>query len=138
MNNYINTGEQKCRVCGCIWHTTYEGGCSWVEVNLCSKCAENLEIEELKKMVDEAPDKCPITGLVKCESYTIGDNVVYLTNPAYDAYTLPVYDPDSQSFSRTHYDMDDDNREECEWLCDLDNLKGRTDFQEIKRFYGIA
>ncbi len=32
--------EQQCRVCGCTWYTPCEGGCSWVEKDLCSKCAE--------------------------------------------------------------------------------------------------
>lgn len=32
--------EQKCRVCGCTWDNACEGGCYWVEDDLCSKCAE--------------------------------------------------------------------------------------------------
>jgi hypothetical protein len=28
-----------CRVCGCSWFDPCWGGCSWVETNLCSKCA---------------------------------------------------------------------------------------------------
>ncbi len=32
--------EQKCRVCGCTWFTPCEGGCFWVEDDLCSKCTE--------------------------------------------------------------------------------------------------
>lgn len=32
--------EQKCRICGCSWHNACPGGCYWVEVDLCSKCAE--------------------------------------------------------------------------------------------------
>lgn len=95
-------------------------------------------IEELRKMVKRSPDRCPITGLLKCESYTIGDNVVYLTRPAYDAYTLPEYNPEEKTFYRTHYDMDDDNREEIEFLCELDDLRDRPDFQQIKEYYGIA
>lgn len=31
---------QKCRVCGCTYYTPCEGGCYWVEEDLCSKCAE--------------------------------------------------------------------------------------------------
>jgi hypothetical protein len=33
--------EQKCRVCGCTDNNACEGGCYWVEDDLCSKCAEN-------------------------------------------------------------------------------------------------
>jgi hypothetical protein len=97
-----------------------------------------ISIEEAKKMIAEAPDECPITGLRKCESYLIDNQVVYLPNPAYDAYTLPQYDPESKSFLRTKYDMDDDNRATDEWLCDLDDLRDREDFEQIKAFYGIA
>jgi len=32
--------ERKCRVCGCTWDHVCEGGCYWVEEDLCSKCAE--------------------------------------------------------------------------------------------------
>lgn len=31
---------RKCRVCGCTDFKACEGGCYWVEDNLCSKCAE--------------------------------------------------------------------------------------------------
>jgi hypothetical protein len=94
-------------------------------------------VKDINTMIKNAPDECPITGLRKCESYVIDDNVVYLTNPAYDAYTLPTYDEESKEFSRIHYDMDDDNREEVECLCDLDDLRDREDFEEIKKFYNI-
>lgn len=30
--------SQKCRVCGCTWDNACEGGCYWVEYDLCSKC----------------------------------------------------------------------------------------------------
>jgi len=96
-----------------------------------------LTTEQLKQIIDEAPEYCPITGLAKCESYTIEDNVVYLTNPAYDAYTLPSYDEGAKAFCRTKYDMDDDFSVTEEWLCDLDDLRDRSDFKEIKRFYNI-
>lgn len=36
---------QKCRVCGCTDNNACEGGCYWVEDDLCSKCAEKLEGE---------------------------------------------------------------------------------------------
>lgn len=43
--------EQKCRVCGCTWDHACEGGCYWVEPDLCSKCAfgEDLNNEEGKR-----------------------------------------------------------------------------------------
>jgi hypothetical protein len=99
---------------------------------------ENLDSEELKKRVEEAPEFCPITGLIKIESYVFDEGVVYGTQRPLDAYTLPTYDPGAQSFCRTKIDMDDDFRREEEWLCDLTDLEGREDFQKIKEFYGIT
>ena len=41
-----NGGEShqraKCRVCGCTWAHACEGGCYWIEDDLCSKCAVKL------------------------------------------------------------------------------------------------
>lgn len=31
---------RKCRKCGCTWDRACIGGCSWVEKDLCSACAE--------------------------------------------------------------------------------------------------
>ncbi len=31
-------GARSCRVCGCTWHNACQGGCSWVEADLCSNC----------------------------------------------------------------------------------------------------
>lgn len=95
-------------------------------------------MDEVRGDVEKAPDKCPITGLRKCTSYTIDENVVYLSEPAYNAYTLPCYDEEEKAFYRTKYDMDDDCRADDEYLCDLEDLKDRNDFDEIKRFYEIV
>jgi hypothetical protein len=97
-----------------------------------------MKSEDVKGIIDAAPDKCPITGMRKCESYIIDGNVVYLPEPAYDAYTLPEYNPEAKEFHRTHYDMDDDNREDFEYLCELDDLRERKDFEQIKAFYKIV
>lgn len=35
--------EQTCRVCGCTWDNACEGGCYWVEEDLCSQCAGKME-----------------------------------------------------------------------------------------------
>lgn len=35
-----NKQERKCRVCGCTEQNACEGGCSWVEEDLCSSCKE--------------------------------------------------------------------------------------------------
>lgn len=33
---------RKCRICGCTWDHACEGGCYWVEGDLCSKCYETM------------------------------------------------------------------------------------------------
>lgn len=35
--------ERKCRVCGCTQYNACEGGCYWVEDDLCSKCVEHCK-----------------------------------------------------------------------------------------------
>lgn len=95
---------------------------------------------EIKKELEAAPDKCLITGLEKCESYTIDGNVVYLPRPAYDAYTLPEYIAEEREFHQIKYDMDNDFVEtENGTLCTLDELiaDNHPNLEEIKRFYNI-
>ncbi|MEW9124336.1 MAG: hypothetical protein AB2421_16615 [Thermotaleaceae bacterium] len=41
--------RQKCRICGCTWYTPCEGGCYWVEEDLCSACVEKSKMENKKE-----------------------------------------------------------------------------------------
>ncbi len=36
---------RKCRVCGCTEDHACEGGCYWVELDLCSACEEQMFVE---------------------------------------------------------------------------------------------
>jgi hypothetical protein len=45
--------NRKCRVCGCTWDHACEGGCSWVEDDLCSKCCESATNEESEEGMPE-------------------------------------------------------------------------------------
>ena len=45
--------ERTCRICGCTEDNACEGGCSWVEVDLCSACADKEEVEESEDSEDE-------------------------------------------------------------------------------------
>lgn len=36
---------QRCRACGCTWTNACEGGCHWVEPDLCSACADPATTE---------------------------------------------------------------------------------------------
>ncbi len=40
----LTENEAVCRVCGCTQYNACDGGCYWVEPDLCSKCASNLNI----------------------------------------------------------------------------------------------
>ncbi len=54
--------EQKCRICGCTENDACEGGCYWVENDLCSKCAEKMKNEE-----KEVPIKSDETAVAKMQ-----------------------------------------------------------------------
>ena len=56
----------KCRVCGCIDDQACEGGCTWVEPDLCSKCAAN--IEESKKLPATVPAPNPVRVRIRVSS----------------------------------------------------------------------
>jgi PRTRC genetic system protein E len=49
---------QKCRVCGCTNDHACEGGCHWVEKDLCSKCAEKMK-EKQEAPKAETPAAAP-------------------------------------------------------------------------------
>lgn len=58
--------EQVCRVCGCTQNNACPGGCSWVEPDLCSDCAEPGEPVEVfmghcqcGMAVDDDDEICP-------------------------------------------------------------------------------
>lgn len=97
-----------------------------------------FEVIDIKKMVEDAPDFCPITGLKKITAYAFDEGVVYGADMPHDAYTLPTYDPKEKAFYRTRIDMDDEFRRHHEIICELEELRGRDDFEDIKRFYGIT
>lgn len=97
-----------------------------------------VSAEEMKKILENAPPYCLITGMKKCESYLIDGNVVYLPTPAYDAYTLPEYDEQEMAFYHTKYDMDNDFISENQHLCELAELENHSNITEIKSFYKIS
>ena len=97
-----------------------------------------LSQEQIKKIISEAPDYCPITKMPKCESYCFDEGAVYLPTPAYDAFSIPEYNHEDRSFDRVRIDMDDDFKRYDEHLCDLYELLERPDLQEIIDFYKIT
>lgn len=99
---------------------------------------KEISSEEMKLMINNAPEECLITGLRRCDSYVFDEGVVYLSEPAYDGYTLPEYVSEDKAFYRTKIDMDDDFRRETEHLCDLAELVSHPRLQEILKFYNIS
>lgn len=70
--------EQKCKVCGCTQNNACEGGCYWVEDNLCSKCEEIVQqnegiihenetsVEKLKRELEKSKvNSVPVDHIVK-------------------------------------------------------------------------
>ena len=95
-------------------------------------------IKSVQFLINKAPKFCPITGLRKITSYMFDEGVVYGANRPMDAYTLPSYNPEDKTFSRIKIDMDDDFRRHHEFICELEDLQDRDDFEAIKKFYGIV
>ena len=95
---------------------------------------KETEKNKIEKIIEDAPDKCLITGLKKCKSYIFDDSAVYLSDPAYYAFTLPIYDAETGEFLRTRYDLDDDFRQEDEYLCHIDDLRDREDLKKLGDF----
>ncbi len=46
MDSHDFPGERRCRVCGCTDDHACDGGCHWVEPDLCSACADPPQISE--------------------------------------------------------------------------------------------
>ncbi len=44
--------DRRCRVCGCTQQHACPGGCSWVEIDLCSACAERLRKQARSAYLD--------------------------------------------------------------------------------------
>lgn len=62
--------DRACRVCGCTEDNACEGGCSWVEEDLCSACADD-EKETEKETEEEADAVAPAAQVeAKSEAFT--------------------------------------------------------------------
>ena len=50
----------RCRVCGCTEEKACPGGCSWVEVDLCSRCAEKTKKPLAQRIREEMTSSLPL------------------------------------------------------------------------------
>lgn len=55
----LQKGVRHCRICGCTEKRACEGGCYWVEYDLCSSCIAEATMEEGR---ESDPEVCPICG----------------------------------------------------------------------------
>lgn len=98
---------------------------------------EGLSYEEAFKRVKEAPNKCPILGWEKCDLYYFSEGVVYLSNPAFYAFTIPEWDEEDRSFSYYRIDMDNDFSIE-EFTIELDEIiEDGWSIKELEELYEI-
>lgn len=93
---------------------------------------------EMKNIMSNWPLKCPITGIKINNEFSISshEGPVYGDSKKGFLYTLPYYDKETQTFVRIKVDMKN-NRKTSEKICTIDDLKDRSDFEQIKNFYGI-
>ena len=98
-----------------------------------AKSKEEVFIEVLP----EYPDIDPITGCYKCSSYYFEEGIVYVTDPAYDAYILTRYNSDEKDFWSLKFDMDNDTKEGPTIITTLEEVKKWDNWKYIKEFYDI-
>jgi hypothetical protein len=71
--------EQICRVCGCTDDNACEGGCYWVEYDLCSKCAAN-KCEEIDCPFNDSNGFCCFGDEDQATAGFIGDIITAIKN----------------------------------------------------------
>ncbi len=57
---------QSCRRCGCSNFSACDGGCWWVEDDLCSSCVDTDDVAEWKRQEEATPGAWAVTesGLI--------------------------------------------------------------------------
>ncbi len=66
----------------------------------------NKELEIFKYKLQIMPKRHPFENAKICTLYSYSNTPIYVTNPAYDAFTYPTYDKKSKTFNYQHYDME--------------------------------
>ena len=93
--------------------------------------------EECKKLIEEAPEICPILGAIKCDSYWFEEGVVYVSQPAYYAFTIPEWDERNRIFNYISIDMDDGFTREDTFIDLEDLLDTGWTIKELEKLYNI-
>lgn len=101
------------------------------------------KIEELRNKIAVAPKEHPFMNASLCELYCYDEMPTYVTDPAYDAYTLPIYDAGSRSFIYAHHDMEAMTRDDVilalyELVEELEGNVQDEDFVKLCSDYGVS
>lgn len=99
--------ERTCRVCGCNEDNACEGGCSWVEEDLCSSCAEKEKSEDSEDESEnsDSPKKGFFNGEVKIDAITDPIHEVYQGKSATEKLAFEYKEFKRRSNSRGKEDM---------------------------------
>lgn len=98
---------------------------------------KNNSDEKCKELIKAAPEVCPILGAIKCKDYYFEEGVVYVSNPAYYAFTIPQWEKDSKIFTYVSIDLDDDFRREDIFIDLEDLLYAGWTIEELEKLYEI-
>lgn len=98
---------------------------------------KNKSEEQCERLIKEAPEICPILGAIKCESYYFEEGVVYVSNPAYYAFTIPKYEEENKIFTYVSIDMDDEFSREDIFIELEDLIYAGWTIGELEKLYEI-
>lgn len=65
--------EAVCRVCGCTQDNACKGGCSWIEPDLCSSCAESVCYSQECQFKDRSNQHTSCPAAIGCNGFIGGD-----------------------------------------------------------------
>lgn len=93
--------------------------------------------EEYIKLIEEAPEICPILGAIKCDNYWFEKGIVYVSQPAYYTFTIPEWDEEYQIFNYVSIDMEEDFIRENIFIDLEDLLEAGWTIEELEKLYDI-
>lgn len=95
----------------------------------------NEEKQAFQELLKKMPKFHPFEPAELCEIYCYDNLPTYVTCPAYDAFTIPVFDAETNIFSYNHHDMDAETMDNvCVHLLDMFYENNRTE----EEYYDIC
>ncbi len=93
------------------------------------------EKADFQKLLKTMPKYHPFERAELCEVYCYDNLPTYVTCPAYDAFTIPVFDKETNIFSYNHHDMEAETMDNvCVHLLDMFYENNRTE----EEYYNIC